>query len=736
MAGAAQPVLAEESASQGNNSSQNQVEEVIVTAQKRTERLQDVPISVSAISGDSAQKSRLTRADDLVAKVPNLQVSSTVGEGTPIFSLRGVSMSDFSLNQSPPVAIYYDEVYKGNFSFLGVAMYDLERLEVLRGPQGTLYGKNTTGGAINLISRRPNLDKEEGYANVGYGNYNRYEANGAVNVPLGSTFAARIAFTVARADGWFKNRLAGKPDLSGTREFGVRASLLWEPAPGSSFLLRASTSYQHPWNYGVYTQPGPDGIGAGAYEAFGAGTSYFRNGLGNREGELDYTPRRRARTYAVSLTSNFDVGDGLSVTSVTSWDKGRLFFGEDSDGSPLQTISIFYGDRATQFAEDLRLTSDLDGPFNFILGAYFNREKVYNTTEQRLFTDLDVTGDGMVDSQDCGPAFPLACILVNSFDQLKHSYALYSDVKYDLGSRVTLRGGLRFTHDKGTQSDLSSKALGADGLLAVPLLPPSSQKFNADKVTGKIGVDFKINPDFLLYAKYSRGYRGASFNAQAFFAPDEVTVAKPETVDAFEIGAKTQLANRRVTLNTAAFYYEYHNQQFINVDPNTAIQTLVNVDRSRIYGGEIELTVQATDVIGFHAGLGLLKSRIQEGVLSGVDLKGNKLSNAPSVTFTGSLDITLLDNNSGILSVHPEVSYASSQYFEVLNEPILKQSGYALLGGHIDYENGPFNVSLWAKNLANKYYTTARIDVLSGLGFVYNHVGTPRTYGITVGYRF
>jgi iron complex outermembrane receptor protein len=227
-------------------------------------------------------------------------------------------MSDYSLNQSGPVATYYDEVYKGNFAFLGVALYDLERVEVLRGPQGTLYGKNTTGGAVNLISRKPEIGKTEGNINLGYGNYNRREANGAINLPLGDTAAARIAFTVARADGWFRNQLPGKPDLGGTREYAVRGSLLWKPQDGMSFLLRASTSYQNPYNYGIYAAPGPDGVGAGLYESLGQGTSYFRTGIGRRDIESNYTPRRKARTYAVSLTSTFDIASSTSARTPTA----------------------------------------------------------------------------------------------------------------------------------------------------------------------------------------------------------------------------------------------------------------------------------------------------------------------------------------------------------------------------------------------------------------------------------
>jgi len=185
--------------------------DIVVTAQKRSERLQEVPIAVSAIGGDSLERQRVTQADELASKIVNLQLTSTVGDNTPIFALRGVSMSDYSLNQASPVATYYDEVYKGNFAFLGVAMYDLERVEVLRGPQGTLYGKNTTGGAVNLISRTPVLGDTEGYLNLGYGNYSRYEANGAVSVPLGEALAARVAFTFSRADGRVQNQTPGEP---------------------------------------------------------------------------------------------------------------------------------------------------------------------------------------------------------------------------------------------------------------------------------------------------------------------------------------------------------------------------------------------------------------------------------------------------------------------------------------------------------------------------------------------
>ncbi|MBD3728169.1 MAG: TonB-dependent receptor [Sphingomonadales bacterium] len=704
--------------------------EILVTASKRAENLQDVPISLSAIGGDSLAKSRTTNVDDLVTKVANLQLTSIVGDNTPIFALRGVSMSDYSLNQSSPVATYYDEVYKGNFAFLGVAMFDLERVEVLRGPQGTLYGKNTTGGAVNLISRKAELGSTEGYLNLGYGNYNRVDVSGAVNAPLGANAAIRIAGTWSNADGWFKNVVPGKADLASVREYGIRASLYAEPAPGVRLTLRGSTSYQNPRNYGIYAQP----------------EAVNRPGLGERQIAANIDDRRRARTYSLAMTGEFDVSDSLTLTSITSWDKGRLSFYEDTDGTAGQLLEIPYLDRASQFAQDLRLTSDTGGPFDFILGAYFNREKVYNQTTFEIGKDIDLTGDNVVTVDDCVEGLTnadpsddgIACLFRNSFDQVKKSYALYTDASFEISDRVTLRGGLRYTHDTGVQSNFTSDALGVDQSLVANLIPLSRLSYSTDNLSGKIGLDYKLVDGNLIYASVSRGYRAPSFNAQAFFDPSELSVAKAEKVTAYELGAKTQFANRQVTLNMAAFYYNYSNQQFINVDPSTAAQTLLNIPKSRIYGGEAELTANAGDMVTVRLGVGLLSTDIRQGSVSGVNVAGNKLSNAPALTLNGGLDVTAFDNGSGKLSFHPEFAYQSSQYFEVLNVPRLQQDGYVLLSGHIDWESadGRWNLSIWGKNLTDKLYFTSRVDLLAGFGFDYNHVGAPRTYGVSAGMKF
>ena len=714
---AAAPALAQESSEDAADSA-----EIVVTAAKRAENLQDVPIAITAIGGADLAKSRVTSVDSLVTRVANLQLTSIVGDNTPIFALRGVSMSDYSLNQSSPVATYYDEVYKGNFAFLGVAMYDLERIEVLKGPQGTLYGKNTTGGAVNLITRTAKLGETGGSFSAGYGNYNRIDLNGAVNVPLGEKAALRVAGTFAKADGWFKNVVAGKADLAETREWGVRGSLYVEASDTVRFTLRASTSYQNPRNYGIYAQP----------------EAVNRPGLSKWQIASNIDERRRARTYSAALTANVDLSDTLMLTSITSWDKGNLSFYEDTDGTATELLEIPYTDRASQIAQDLRLTSDTGGPFDFILGAYYNREKVYNSTTFEIGKDLDSDGIPGITANDCAVGLPLACLFRNEFNQVKKSVAVYTDLKYEVSEAITLRGGLRYTNDKGRQFNFSADALGVDQSLIVNLIPLSELRYSTDNLSGKIGLDFNMADGNMLYANVSKGYRAPSFNAQAFFDPSELSIAKPEKVTAYELGAKTQFADRKVTLNLAAFYYDYRNQQFINVDPATAAQTLLNIPKSRIYGAEADLTVRASDMLSLRAGLGLLSTKIKIGTVSGADVSGNRLSNAPKLSFNAGIDFTVFDGGAGKLSLHPELSYQTNQYFEVLNVPRLRQEGYALFSGHIDWESedGRWNASLWGKNLTNKQYLTSRVDLLAGFGFDYNHVGAPRTYGISVGTEF
>ena len=286
------------------------LEEVVVTAQKRAERLQDVPVAVSALSGDQLARQRITTLDDIASFAPSLHLQSPGGDDLPVFALRGVSMADYSSNQNGPIATYFDEVYKGPGVLKGVSMYDLERIEVLRGPQGTLYGKNTTGGAINIISKKPAFENG-GDLTVGYGNYDHWQAQGALNAAVSDQLAARLAFTAEKADGWTTNALPGRPKAAETDAYGARLSILAKPADGAEFILRVSGSYQHPRNPGVKGQPLDDlGIGGEIYGLFGI-SGYVPTGLGKRDVQNNKSDKRLYQTSSVSLTGNFELPDNL-----------------------------------------------------------------------------------------------------------------------------------------------------------------------------------------------------------------------------------------------------------------------------------------------------------------------------------------------------------------------------------------------------------------------------------------
>jgi iron complex outermembrane receptor protein len=727
--------------------------EVVVTAQKRTERLSDVPASISVVSGDELVRSRISSAGDLVQLVPNLQMNGAIGENQPIYSIRGVSMNDYSLNQNAPIATYYDEVYKGNVGLLGIVYYDLERVEVLRGPQGTLYGKNATGGAVNLITHAPTFDTE-GYLNLTGGNYGRFEAQGAVQAPLSPTVAARVAFTVARADGWFKDLLPGRVNENQTRYWGMRVSLLFKPSDEFSAILRASTSDEDPIHAGIYAQPGPLGVGAGVYDFYHSLdpvlnplTDYFRPaGMSPRSNEANFENRDSNRTYSTALTAKYEVSDTLELTSITSYDHGTYYYAEDADGSPLSVFVDTFYDRVTQFTQDLRIASKGNAPFQFLLGGYYFYESVFNASTLRLFQDIDANLDGVLDHNDCVAAFPIGCDVRNRFDQKKTSVAIYSDGSYKLTDRFTLRGGLRYTHDRATLSNFDSQAYGTDGVLVMNLIPGSTTDLNATtgrsftsgNVSGKVGLDFKATPDSLLYLLFSRGYRGGSFNGQAYFSSEELSTTRSEIVNAYEMGAKNTLLERRLQLNTSAFYYRYENQQFIDVDPVTGAQPLVNLPKSRIFGAEVELLARLARRVKISGGAGFLDTKILEGTLGGQDVRGNSIVNAPRFSATLAIDWNVIDASWGQVSMRLDGSYSGTRYFDLQNRPITTQSPYGIANARVGWRssNDRFGVDLWVRNITDKFYATDKIDVTSGFGFIYNRVGNPRTFGATVSASF
>jgi iron complex outermembrane receptor protein len=756
------------------------IEEIVVTAAKRSESLQSVPISVTALTGAQLGQLKLDTASDLVTQVPNLQVNGIVGEGSPLFSLRGVSMFDYSLNQSSPVASYIDEVYKGNFTLFGVELYDLERVEVLRGPQGTLYGKNTTGGAINFITHKPGFDTEADIK-IGAGNYNRREVEGDLQTAvIPDRIAVRFAFTYTKVDGFIQNVLPGHPDLEGVDQYGVRLSLLFKATDDLDFTLRFSKSMQDPQNYAIIdgripapSAGNPGGVGFTGYFRTQDG-SYTGVPLTNYQIAQNYTPRRRQDNEALELTGEWTVSPANKLTSITSWDEGSLFNPEGTDGAPYGIWKIPYIGKTRQVTQDLRLTSLGDSPLRYIVGAYYQHEIIFNSTENQIFTDPSFNTYN--DYRDCaassfgpgvgynaGTNINLGCDYFNSFDQIRNSWAAYTDDSYKLADWITLRAGLRYNHDNGEQKNALDQLRGSDQVpianlgffslqpngtygptLALPGSPDYSTLVNQTRsqvlhntaLTGRAGADFTLSPDALLYFNYSRGYRSAAFNAQFLFTPGDLTTVKPETLDSYEAGFKTSWLDHRLQVDGAVFHYQYKDQQIINVYP-TGPQPLINLGKSKIDGGELEIVTRPVHSLTLRASAGFLHTDVQDGTLATGSIDGQQLPYAPHVSGTVAMDWEALQIHTAKINLHLDTNYNSKQYLALPNEEAISQGGYSLLNGRLSLHSGDdtWEVGAWGRNIADKFYLTNAVDV-QGFGFDYRHIGTPRMFGLDAHYHF
>lgn len=725
------------------------IEEIVVTAQKRAENLQKVPVAVSALSSDQIERQNLHNVNDIASQVPSFQVTTPYSDAVPIFALRGVSSVDNSQNQSSPVALYVDEVYKGLPVFTSLQVFDLERIEVLRGPQGTLFGKNTTGGAVSLHSRRPDLDGGlSGYLTLGYGRFDRREAMGGVNLPLvDDRLAARIAFTLTKADGFVENRLPDIRDQGDIDDWAVRLSLAFRPSDRAEFLLRYTHGESTP-----DSGPGAmaDDIGVGGVGLPFVETGYTRAGLGFFENEADSPGRVRIRNDSIALTANVDVSDAATLTSVSSYDRGRWFNSEDPDGSPFRLLDTDFFSRGEAYAQDLRLASSGEGPLKWLVGAYYYRDRVDLSTTIRYFYGFpDVDHDGV---SDCLQGLTRGCATSNALRQVRESVALYSQTSYTLDSGLTLTAGLRYTHDDNRLDsylavvDYLDPATGQSVRLGATIEAPPVDRLKSENLSGKLGVSYETDGGTLLYGNISRGYRGGAFNGQAFNSPEEVTTAKPERLDAIDVGAKMQAFDRRLRLNVAAFYYDYRNQQFLDLasSEGAVLQILYNAPKSRLFGGEVELVARPTEALTVRFGLSYLNAKYREitlldtTTLTPTDLSGNRIVLSPEFTIAGGVDWTIVETSAGSLSLHTDSRFTSKHYFNAFNTPTATENGFTVHDARLTFEtaDGKVQVAGWIKNIFNETYKVYIQDLSSLANFTYRPRSRPREFGVQLSYRF
>ncbi len=836
----AAPVVAEESGG---------IAEIVVTAQKREQRLQDVPAAVSAIGGDALQARGINETSDLMGAVPSLQISTPYGKTQPNFSLRGISVAnEFSASTASPVGVYVDEVYQSFRASHGGQLYDIDRVEVLRGPQGTLYGRNTTGGAISFFTKKPGLSGDEGYFTLGYANYNTKTVEGGFDKTIiPDVLGIRVAGTVAKGGGWQYNPAQDR-HVANTDSIAGRISLRWKPTEALDINLKAYTAKDDPWTANAYSigqfANGEDIVG---YSRFNPAQNGGR-ALGKNEVSADQGGKSLSSSKGVALNIALELNDYFTLTSITGYDTGKYSISpNDCDGSPLNVCSIRFNSRSKNFNQDLRLNYS-DDNIDFVGGLYYGKDTIKTRNEPDFFGELrplllglGVPGGynnapiGTPDSIRVLPAFALdptltpgsagfcdpvvvnpngffdartlvayqtdaainnrgnfpaggayyqGCLAAGAgpfgpimgeqrFDIQRPSKAIYGDLTWKATDKLTLAVGLRYTMDKVKFRNGSTIITALDGVTpAVNLIPyafpynPNLPKMNlqekANRLTGRANVSYQFTDDIMGYLQYSRGYRSGSYNGLAYQGTNQVYYIKPEKVNAYEGGLKTQFLDRRVQLNLAGFYYDYSNQQTTQVVGATTFTRSAN---GRVWGGEAELTVAPVDGLQLNAAFGYLNSKYKGNVVDPNDpatqftrnVNGNPFPNAPKVTFNAGFDWDIFEKGESKLTLRGDASYMGKYYFDAFGDygldPCDKPGapgavrpagvaftcgnpGYWLLNSRLTYQaNDNLSVSAWVKNLTNKYYYTYGLNI-DVFGLDYLNRGTPRTYGVEATFKF
>jgi iron complex outermembrane receptor protein len=700
-------------ASAQQNTEPDASDEIIVTAQKREQDIQDVPIAITALNGGGLGNLQMDSGAEIARQIPNLNVSVLGNEDQPKFSLRGIAQSQFQLNASSPTGVFYDEVFV-RASFLGGAqLFDMERVEVLRGPQGTLFGKETVGGAVSFITRAPRFDNEGSLA-AEYGNENYLHADAAANFELvPDRLAMRIAGNYASSDGFVENLFPGGRDKSSMDRYALRGSLLFDDGAGFDATLRLFTNRSTPDAIGPITY----GFGPGGLNAFGTDPRVdpsTGDALSSHEGVYDRQGRIRVEGDGAYLTLNRDFGS-VTATSISSYLDGYFLNEVDGDGTGASLLHLDFIADVTEYSQDLRIATDFDGPFNFIAGVYYFRDEI-----DSIFRVLQFGGGFTADQ---------------TFNQVRESYSIYGDGTFDITPRLTLYGGIRVTQENGELNDFES-------VVNIPGLgiPPTDLTYDEREPSGRLGLRYEVTPDVMVYAQYARGYRSSAFNGGAVAFPGDLNVARPEFLDSWEAGVKSTLWDGRMTLNGAAFHYEFTDQQFINSISLTETQ-LVNAGAAEVNGVEIELNARLTDDLRLSAGLGLMDASYTELTLSGLDLSDNRMIESPEVSMNVALDYTA-PIGAGELFLHGDATYKSEQYFSAFNEDRFPESlqvadAFTELNARAAYRwgDGRYEFGVWGKNLTDNDVPTGAGTDQGTLTF-FTTVPYPVRYGVDLRINF
>ena len=714
-------------------------DEIVVTARRREERLQDVPIAVTAVSQANLDSRGLDSVTDVQQIAPNLNFTPGQGgnSGGIAAFIRGVGENDFIITSDPAVGVYIDGVYVARTFGATTELLGISRIEVLRGPQGSLFGKNTIGGAINVVSHVPDGSNVL-QADVRYGSFNNVRIRANVEAPLNDTLSIGVTALGEFGDGWQK--IPSGKNLGNRNVVAGRVTLHYDGGPFDAILTVDGLHRRQ--------NSAPHSMLAFNNQAFFALLQNIALGpcctVPGRIDRTDSTPalnRDDTDSANTALTLSYELGEG-TLKSISAYRWVHAIFGRDGDASStVNYAGDFHDERARQFSQDLQYVTPLFGDrANLLVGAYYFQENTRDNT--RL-----VVADGFFNAVQNGSPTLLAQLGnfgINKqnaaffdfnidFDNRQRTinYAAFGNFTYDLTSDLVLELGGRYTYEKKTFSQISTRI--ASG---IPLVPSYTLTKNWDAFTPRASLSYKFQPNILGYVSWSRGFRSGGFNGRPT-APIEIGSYDPEYLTAYELGFKSNLGP--VLLNLAAFRNEYKDQQVLVNKTNLNVG-YENAGRSRIQGIELEIDAKVSRAFRVSGSLGLLDAKYLEfsTVINGqaIDLTGRKLKQAPEIT--GSLSLVYVAPITDTISAtfRADANYRTVTFIDVENSA-LRSPDYATvnLSAEFGLPLAGSSLRFAVDNVTNKQVLIAGFDATAGFGFREGYFSDPRRFSVTFAIR-
>lgn len=726
------------------------IEVIEVQALKRLENAQHVGLSLSHFSGAQLEAFELKDSSELALLAPNVTVTSNASEGSPpsVF-IRGVGLLDYNTSNTSPVSFYVDQVATGSVSNQVVHFYDMAGVEVIRGPQGTLFGRNTTGGAILFHSNKPEQSfAASTKAAIGSGDYRNAEA--MLNLPITDNTATRFAASWHDYDYTATNNLFSDAPQEGLKQLNWR----WLTQTQLDDLDILFKVHGSDWS-GITLPYGNIGVNDPLTMETCSTERILREECVDNFGfnadaadfhdvSVDNDSPHDTNSLGASLQLDRAISDNLMLSWIASLNNLDRTHVIHCDGNDLD-VCVGYFDLKTELTtQELRLTGE-NHSLKWIAGLYYLNETIEQDNSIDLFRDLRILNPALAATPGSGVG---QYFYDNKIET--ESLAAFSQFDWQLSSQTSVIAGIRYT-DESTKviSDTDVNIMVDTNLPAGITVPAWLVKDTIDnkKWSGKLGINYQLDTDTLFYSSLSNGFKSGGYNGGFLFFAEQAELAAygPETLNAFEIGNKINLFENQVRINSAAFVYQYKNQQvFMNqasATPNAPpLQLLENVADSKIYGLETDILYQANRDLTLQLTLGYLPTAKFEQYTDpvGNELTDNRLPTTPKWDVSALAQYDFANFNTSYVSALITTNYKSEFYFDQNENPITEQDSVNLVNASLSWRDNQetWDISLWAKNLTDEDYYHLKFDLVAFLGMVNNTKAEARRYGLSVTYRF